>query len=50
MKFAAGFSSDLVRAKETAEIIALKHKINIITLKTLRERAFGRLEGKKLEK
>jgi len=46
VKFAAGFSSDLVRAKETAEIIALKHKINIITLKTLRERAFGRLEGK----
>lgn len=46
VKFAAGFSSDLVRAKETAEIIAIKHKINIITLKALRERAFGRLEGK----
>ncbi|MGB9883700.1 MAG: histidine phosphatase family protein [Microgenomates group bacterium] len=45
VKFSAGFSSDLVRAKETAEIIALKHKINIITLKKLRERAFGRLEG-----
>lgn len=46
VKFAAGFSSDLIRAKETAEIITVKHKINIITLKALRERAFGRFEGK----
>lgn len=44
--FGAAFSSDLIRAKKTAEIIALEHKIEVITKKVLRERFFGRLEGR----
>ncbi len=40
------FSSDLLRAKRTAEIIALEHKLEIQTNKLLRERRFGNLEGK----
>ncbi len=42
----AAFSSDLIRAKKTAEIIALQHKIAVKTTKVLRERFLGRLEGK----
>lgn len=44
--FAAAFSSDLVRAQRTAEIIALEHNLAVATKKILRERGFGELEGK----
>lgn len=45
--FAVAFSSDLLRAKRTAEIIALEKKIAVKTTKALRERWFGRFEGVK---
>lgn len=44
--FDAAFSSDLMRAKRTAEIIALDKKLAVQTTQLLRERAFGHLEGK----
>lgn len=47
--FDAVFSSDLLRAKRTAEIIALEKKIAVKTTKLLRERDFGPFEGKKIE-
>ncbi len=46
LKFAAAFSSDLLRAKRTAEIIALEKKLVVITKQVLRERDFGDFEGK----
>lgn len=46
IRFDAAFSSDLIRAKKTAEIITLEKKITVKTTKVLRERYFGRLEGK----
>ena len=46
IKFAAIFSSDLVRAKRTAEIIALEKKMAVETSVLLRERDFGPFEGK----
>jgi phosphoserine phosphatase len=46
IKFDLIFSSDLLRAKRTAEIIALEHKLEVQTNKLLRERKFGQLEGK----
>lgn len=39
------FSSDLLRAKKTAEIIALERKLIIKTTQLLRERCYGKLEG-----
>ena len=39
-------SSDLQRAKQTAEILNEAHKLNIIYTKILRERTFGVFEGK----
>lgn len=47
--FDAFFSSDLLRAKRTAEIISLERKMAVTTAKALRERRFGSLEGKKYE-
>jgi len=44
--FIAAFSSDLVRAKQTAEIISLQHKLTVTTNKAIRERSFGHFEGK----
>jgi len=44
--FDSVFSSDLIRAIRTAEIIALEKKLAIITAKALRERNFGKYEGK----
>jgi phosphoserine phosphatase len=41
--FDLAFSSDLIRAKKTAEIIALEHKIAVQTTELLRERNFGSL-------
>ena len=46
IKFAAIFSSDLVRAKRTAEIIALEKKMAVETSVLIRERDFGPFEGK----
>lgn len=47
--FEAVFSSDLVRARRTAEIIILEKKLAVVTTKALRERLFGRFEGKHLD-
>ena len=46
IKFDKVFSSDLLRAKKTAEIINLERKLEIITTQALRERNFGEYEGK----
>lgn len=47
--FDAIFSSDLQRAQLTAKQIALNNNLIIETTKLLRERFYGKLEGKKLE-
>lgn len=47
--FAAIFSSDLNRAKQTAEIIALNRKLVVTTSKLLRERSYGNFEGKEVK-
>lgn len=44
--FDAVFSSDLLRAKKTAEIIAQEKQLAVKTTRFLRERAFGKFEGK----
>jgi len=49
IRFDSIFSSDLLRAKKTAEIIAIERKIEVKTTEKLRERYFGRLEGKSWE-
>ncbi len=49
IRFSVIFSSDLLRAKRTAEIIALEHKLAVETKKALRERNYGQLEGKPVE-
>jgi broad specificity phosphatase PhoE len=43
--FDAAFSSDLLRAKRTAEIIAEERKLVITTTELLREQCFGEFEG-----
>jgi|SRR3989344_3612679 len=48
--FDAIFSSDLARAKHTAEHIAAKRKLAVKTTKALRERYFGKFQGKKFPK
>jgi 2,3-bisphosphoglycerate-dependent phosphoglycerate mutase len=45
INFAEIFSSDLLRAKRTAEIIALEHQITVKTSQLIRERNFGKYEG-----
>ena len=42
------FSSDLLRAKNSAEIIIKEKEMTVIKIKALRERFFGRFEGKSL--
>lgn len=49
VKFDKAFSSDLLRARKTAEIIAAEHKLVVETTKALRERYFAHLEGKPAE-
>ena len=44
--FDAVFSSDLVRAKRTAELAQLERKLVVQTTTLLRERSFGSYEGK----
>lgn len=46
IKFNAVFSSDLIRAKKTAEIISLERKMAVETTRLLRERRYGKLDGK----
>lgn len=41
------YSSNLIRAKQTAEIIASPHKLKVKTLNSLKERFYGILEGRK---
>lgn len=43
------FTSDLLRAKRTAEIILLERKLAVETTKLLRERYYGVFEGKSFE-
>lgn len=45
IKFDAVYSSDLLRAKRTAEIAILEHKLAVETTEALRERNFGKYEG-----
>jgi len=45
INFDVVFSSDLLRAKQTAEIISLERKLAIKTAKALRERRYGKYEG-----
>lgn len=40
------FSSDLKRAKETAELITLERSLAVATTQLLREKKFGSIEGK----
>ncbi len=44
--FDAIFSSDLIRAKRTAELIAADRKLATNTIRLIRERFFGHWEGK----
>ncbi|MFH0873933.1 MAG: histidine phosphatase family protein [Candidatus Komeilibacteria bacterium] len=46
VKFDAVFSSDLLRAKRTAELITLERHLEVKTRHLLRERSYGRFEGK----
>ncbi len=48
VKFNAIYSSDLLRAKRTAEIIALEKKMVVKTTKLLRERLLGTFQGRKV--
>ena len=41
VQFDLAFSSDLLRAKRTAEIIALEHNLLVETTRLLRERYYG---------
>ena len=50
IKFDAFFSSPLNRARETAEIIAEKYKLSVITDKSIRERSFGEPMSNKKKK
>lgn len=50
IKFDVVFSSDLIRAKRTAEIITLEQKLEIETTKLLQERRYGKLNGQPYEK
>lgn len=43
--FDLAFSSDLMRAQRTAEIIALEHALEVKTSELLRERKMGKFEG-----
>lgn len=49
INFEAVYSSDLLRARRTAEIVTLERKLAVVTQKALRERNFGELEGKTRE-
>ncbi len=46
VEFAAIFSSDLARAKRTAETVSVERNLEINTSELLRERNWGRFDGK----
>lgn len=46
IKFKAIFSSNLIRAKKTADIIALEKNLAVETSEAIIERNFGKLDGK----
>src|SRR6266404_3116977 len=46
IKFDAVFSSDLMRAKRTAELIAMERELAVMTTELLRERNFGEWENR----
>jgi len=46
INFSAFYSSDTLRAKRTAELIAAEHKLIVSTTELIRERHFGNYEGK----
>jgi broad specificity phosphatase PhoE len=50
ISFNAVYSSDLGRAKTTAELITKHHQLAVVTNELLREKHFGRLEGRKWSK
>ena len=50
VKFAAIFSSDLLRARQTAQIVAYQRQLAVVTTRALRERSFGDYEGMTLAK
>lgn len=45
VQFDLAFSSDLLRAHQTAQIIATEHKLTVQTTQALRERSYGTYEG-----
>lgn len=45
VKFDDAYSSDLIRAKRTTEIIAIEHQLAVKTTQALRELTFGEFEG-----
>lgn len=47
--FDALFSSDLIRAKRTAELLNMERELAIETTVALRERLFGNYQGKKMD-
>lgn len=49
VKFDVVFASPLVRAQETAAIIAQEHKLEVLTKEALRERFSGKLEGRAIK-
>jgi len=49
VRLAAIFSSDLLRARQTAQIVAFRRQLPVMTTPALRERSFGLFEGKTLE-
>lgn len=49
VEFDAIFSSDLLRAQRTAETVALEKKLAVKTSELLRERNWGRYDGKKAQ-
>jgi broad specificity phosphatase PhoE len=49
IRFDAVYSSDLSRARDTAEMIALERKLAVRTTEALRERSYGAFEGRHKE-
>ena len=45
IQFDAIFSSDLLRTKQTADILNMERKLALVTTEALRERYFGKFEG-----
>ena len=48
IRFDAVFSSDLIRAYDTAYQVALQNKLVVVTSVLLREKKYGHLEGKRV--